>query len=83
MFIMIDKINSVSGKDDFVKFLYELSEDYLLHQEEWENTSVSDYIEQIASWIEDFSKCPRNDINWENMDYSVIARIFYMGKIYE
>ena len=35
------------------------------------------------AWIDDSSKCPNNDMDWESIDYSIIAKILYMGKIYE
>ena len=67
----------------FIAFLNELSKDYLNHSDTWENTSINAFIEQIASWIEDYSTCPANDINWDKIDYEALAKIFYMGKIYE
>ncbi len=77
---VIDKANS---KNDFINFLNLLAEDSKKHKEEWVNPTISDYLEQVAGWIEDFSECPRNDIDWAKIDYSVIARMLYMGKIYE
>ena len=53
----------------FIAFLNELSKDYLNHSDTWENTSINAFIEQIASWIEDYSTCPPNDINWDKIDY--------------
>ena len=57
--------------------------DALLHPEEWENRTVPEYLEQVANWIEDFSESPANDIDWDNMEFRTLARMLYMGKLYE
>lgn len=36
----------------------------------------------MASWGKDYSTCPANDINWDNINFRVLARILYMVKIY-
>lgn len=61
----------------------QLSKDSLENAGEWENGSIADYLERIASWVEDFSRCPQNDIDWTKVDYKLIARLFCVGKIYE
>lgn len=76
--VVKDIIDKIEGKTDFINFLNELANDYLTNQEEWANTSVSDFIGQISSWIEDFLDCPQNDIEWEKINYKVLARILYM-----
>ena len=50
--------------------------------DEWANTNITDYLGQIASWIDDWSDTHK-DIDWESMDYKSFAKILYMGKIYE
>ena len=37
----------------------------------------------LASWIEDYSISPANDIEWEKIDFKILAQLLYMGKIYE
>lgn len=80
---MIDQINSIFSKEDFIDFLNRLSFDYQEHYEEWANTNISDYLEQMAGWIEDYSESPVNDITWEQVDFRTFAKILYMGKLYE
>ena len=80
---MIELINHIQDKDDFINFLKKLSLDYKEHNEEWENPSVSEFLEQIASWIEDYSESPANDIEWDKPGYQMFAKLLYMGKIYE
>lgn len=50
---------------------------------EWENITIPDYLEQIASWIEDYADSPANDIAWEKIDFKILAQLLDMGKIYE
>ena len=83
---MIDKIlfeKDALKKEDFIEFLNLLAADFDKHKEEWVNLSISDYLERIASWIEDFSQSPANNINWDKVDFKILAITFYMGKIYE
>ncbi|MBS4785970.1 MAG: hypothetical protein KH009_07655 [Clostridiales bacterium] len=80
---MYQEIRTIAAKEDFVRFLRRLSMDALLHPEEWENRTVPEYLEQVASWIEDFSESPANDIDWDNMEFRTLARMLYMGKLYE
>ena len=74
------KINS---KTDFIRFLNLMAQDFDKNTFEWENQTIPIFLEQIASWIDDYSTGPANDIDWEKIDYKVLAQIFYMGKIYE
>lgn len=80
---MIEQINSIQDKNDFISFVRKLSFDFNEHNEEWETTSIPDFLEQMASWIEDYSESPANDIEWDKPDFQMFAKILYMGKIYE
>ena len=62
-----------------------LIEDKEVNPEEWENVNVSEYLEAIASWVEDMDGYYRN-MNLEmpkNLDWRFITTLFYVGKIYE
>ncbi len=80
---MIEKINRISSKDDFIEYIRSLVADYTNNKDEWENITIPNYLEEIASWIEDYSVAPQNDIEWEKIDYRILAQLLYMGKIYE
>lgn len=80
---LFDQISNVNNKETFLNFLECLQNDFHTNPQEWENTTIEGYIESIHNWIDDFSTCENNDIDWNNLDYSTLARIFYMGKIYE
>lgn len=80
---MTEVIEKIGNKVDFIHFLYLLSKDFVKNPQEWENQTIPDFLEQMASWVEDYSDCPANDIEWSRIDFKVLAQIIYMGKIYE
>ena len=80
---MTKMINNISCKEDFIEYIKYLASDYKNNNSEWENKTISDYLEQMAGWIEDYSESPANDIVWEKVDFQILARMLYMGKIYE
>lgn len=80
---MIKQINHIQDKNDFIQFVRRLSLDFEEHYEEWENTSVPEFLERMASWIEDYSESPANDMEWDKTDFQMLAKILYMGKVYE
>lgn len=79
----LEIIASIETKEDFLHFLRLLQKDFTDHPEEWQNHSISEFLESAASWMKDFSTHPANDIDWSKPDYRTFARILYMGKLYE
>jgi len=78
----IEQINNIANMDDFLTFVVQLAMDAKEHPEEWENTTITDYLGQMASWIDDYSMVDHT-IDWEKIDYKTFAKMLYMGKIYE
>ena len=77
------RIEEISTKKAFLAFLDELNSSFLNNSEEWENRTIDEFLNAMQSWIEDYSSSEFNDIDWGKVDYSLLARILYMGKIYE
>lgn len=77
------KIEEISCKEDFLSFLAQLAADFRASPQEWEDRTVDQYLEAVQSWVEDFSTSEYNDIDWSRVEYSIMARILYMGKLYE
>ena len=77
------RIEEISSKKAFLAFLDELNSSFLKNSEEWENRTKDEFLNAMQSWIEDYSSSEFNDIDWGKVDYSLLARILYMGKIYE
>lgn len=76
-------IESISDKEDFLSFIQRLIVDYRENPQKWENKSVDEYLQAMVSWIEDFSSSEFNNIDWNKIDYTTLAKLLYMGKIYE
>ncbi len=80
-----DRLEKVSNTDDFIDFVYHLIRDFKTNTKEWENTSLEDYLNGIASWVEDYNELfsesaenPLKDINW-----NLVATILFTGSRYE
>lgn len=78
-----EQIESISCKEDFIEFIRSLVSDYTDNNSEWENKTVPEYLEQIAAWLEDYANSPANDAAWDTIDFRPLAKMMYMGKIYE
>ena len=78
----VERIHQIENMDDFLTFVVELAMDAKEHLEEWANSTITDYLGQMASWVDDCSVF-EEDIDWDNVDYKTFAKILYMGKIYE
>lgn len=78
----MERIHHIENMDDFLTFVVELAMDAKEHPEEWANSTITDYLGQMASWVDDCSVF-EEDIDWDNVDYKTFAKILYMGKIYE
>lgn len=78
----VEMINNIANMDDFLNFVVQLAMDSKEHPEEWENTTITDYLGQMASWVDDCSAYD-DTVDWERVDYKTFAKILYMGKIYE
>ena len=80
---IVAKIEGISCKEDFLSFLAQLAADFQASPQEWENRTVDQYLEAVQSWVEDFSTSEYNDVDWSRVEYSIMARILYMGTLYE
>ena len=81
----ISKIDSIESKEDFVSFVELLAQDFNINSKDWENKTIPQFLEAIASWTEDMEGYYINNrlpipinINWK-----VIAEILMAAKMYE
>ncbi len=82
---LTNKLNSIKSKTDFIGFVELLLEDLRSNPEEWENKTLPDFLEAVASWTEDMEGYYINN-NLpipENINWKVFADIFAAAKIYE
>ena len=64
-------------------FLNALADDFQEHHKEWYNLTIPEYLMSVANWVEDASEINESEIDWEHTDFKTIAKMFYMGKLYE
>ncbi len=67
----------VNDRNSFLVFLRSLAKDFAENPDEWENRTITDYLESISAWVEDSVEEP------EQVDFKKMAKLFYVGKIYE
>jgi hypothetical protein len=78
---MIDLIDKIESKADFVYFLNLLSKHFEQNPDEWENKTIPSFPEQMAARVEDYSVSPANDIKRNAIQFRSFAQILYMGKM--
>lgn len=80
-----DKLSNVSDVEDLISFIYALAEDLEQNPSQWANTDLTDYLNGIASWVEDrykMSKESKEEYS-KNVDWKSIATILFVGSRYE
>jgi hypothetical protein len=83
--LLIESINNLKSKEDFIRFMELLILDLKNNPSEWTNQSLQSYLEAIASWTEDMDGYYQNnnlsvprEITW-----NVLANILMAAKMYE
>lgn len=74
----IEMLGKIKNKSDFLKFMQ-------LYIPTIEDLSIRDYLESVASWVEDMDGYYKNT-NQEmpqNINWDFISTLFYVGSIYE
>jgi len=82
---LINKIETLNTKEDFISFLELLVQDLRNNRNGWENKNLESYLEAAASWTEDMGGYYQNN-NLpipENIDWKVFANILIAAKMYE
>ena len=79
------QVSDVHGREDFVRFVEEMSRSREKHAETFANPDLAGFLDAVARWTEGMERVYRNtgrempkDIDWQ-----MIATLFHMGRIYE
>lgn len=84
---MNDPLENINSKEDFVRFAKELSEDFDNNREEWENGTISHYLESMAACVESMNtaEIPKNfGVEMpRSSDWKFLALVLWTGKFYE
>ncbi len=78
-------IETIETKQDFIKFLEILLEDFTHNGKTWTNDNLQSYLEAVASWTEDMDGYYQNvKMEFpENVNWKVFAHILRAARIYE
>jgi hypothetical protein len=80
-----EKIKDIKTKDDFVSFVYSLSQDYQNNPSSWKNNEIGTFLEAMAAWVDDMEGYYLNQCLPvpEKPDWKMIANMVAAAKIYE
>lgn len=75
----------IETKEDFVSFVYGLSNNYREHPESWSNDNIGTYLEALAAWVEDKDGYYLNQGQPvpEKPDWQTITDMLFAAKYYE
>lgn len=75
---------AVTNRKSLVEFVRQLSKDFLKNPEEWNNITVSDYLEALAAFIDDSDGYYQNKglpipelPNWQTLAEFLVAAKYY------
>lgn len=76
----------VTNRQSFIRFLELLHQDFLENESEWENHTLSNFLEALAAYamdIQGFYDNTNQNINADTASWKVFADIIRGAKIYE
>lgn len=82
-------VEDISSKEEFLEFLRLLNQNLLSN--EWQNNSLSSYLEGVESWVDDMEGYFLNmrdyssleKIRSNQLDWRIIAKILLAATMYE
>ncbi|RJG25498.1 hypothetical protein [Paenibacillus thiaminolyticus] len=79
-----EKLESVRDVEGFITFIHALAEDLEQNPSQWANTDLADYLNGIASWVEDRYEIEESKREFsEGVDWDSLAFILFVGSRYE
>ncbi|WP_260985557.1 hypothetical protein [Paenibacillus xylanexedens] len=80
-----ENLEKIENREDIVRFISSLVDDLKNNSKDWANISLGDYLNGMASWIEDmdglYPESEREQL--EQLDWKLVAMILYSGSRYE
>lgn len=71
-----DAIETIQTPVAFADFLDAMRQDFRTHPETWENQTLDDYFASISAYV-------RDTVPADTADFALLAKLLYIGKIYE
>ena len=79
-----NEVDAVSSRDDFVKFVDALRQDLSIHPADWQNATLSDFLEALSAWVQDMDGYYLNNQlpiptspEWKNLAEMMLAAKYY------
>ncbi|QNE41040.1 hypothetical protein F1C16_16425 [Hymenobacter sp. NBH84] len=85
MSIDFNEIN-VTDRKSFIEFLFVLQQELISNADEWENKSLSDYLEAVSRYAEDIDGFYLNtgqEVDAEQASWKLFADILKGASVYE
>ena len=79
---LVDVASAVSTKQEFLNFLYALSDNLDEHPEEWENATLHEYLRMLADYPAEMLK-PEAGIEFPANPWGYMAMRLLAAKVYE
>lgn len=75
----------IKTREDFVKFVYNLFQDYHDNPQTWHNNNLELFLQGIAGWVDDMDGYYHNIGKEmpEKPDWQMVANMFMAAKVYE
>lgn len=70
-----DAIEAIQTSVAFAAFLDAMRQDFRTHPETWQNRTLGDYFEAMSAYVRDTAPA--------TADFAQLAKLLYIGKIYE
>lgn len=71
-----DAIEAIQTPAAFAAFLDAMRQDFRTHPETWQNRTLDDYFEALSAYA-------RDTASTATADFAQLAKLLYIGKIYE
>lgn len=82
---LFEEIENVKGREELIQFIHSLRKDLQTNKEEWENTTLEDFLEAMAAWVNDMEGyyLHSNEPMPTQPSWKTIADILYASSKYE
>ncbi|MEV7871444.1 hypothetical protein AB0P17_36330 [Streptomyces sp. NPDC088124] len=82
---LVDGLDDVRTRDDLIGFLGEAVADLSRGGAGWENTSLEDFLEALAAWLQDMPGvfANRGQPVPNQPDWNLVARMIMAARMYE
>ena len=80
-----DQVEALQTREDLVAFVRDLIRDLRVNPGEWENLTLENYLEALASWVEDCEGYFQNrgEVTPSDPSWKLLGQVLLAAKFYE